>query len=56
MIYTTSIQLGFNYRILGIVCGCIPIINIYMLIKIIKTTTAEYKFEKEKIKINLITR
>lgn len=52
MLYTTSIQLGFKYRILGIVCGCIPIINIYMLIKIIKTTTAEYKFEKEKIKIN----
>lgn len=52
IVYTTSVQLGIKYRVLGIICGWIPIINIIMLMKIIKTTSEEYKFEKEKIKID----
>lgn len=52
-VYSTSIQLGFKTRIIGIICGWIPFINIYMLLKIIQICKKEYQFEVEKINLNL---
>ena len=52
MVYLTSIQLGFKTRILGIICGWIPIVNLCTLWKIIKICKREYVFEKKKIEKN----
>ena len=52
MVYTTSIQLGIKMRIIGIICGFIPIVHIVILLMIIKTAVCEANFEKRKLKIN----
>lgn len=52
MVYITSMQLGIKWRVLGIVCGWIPILNIVMLCIIIGITGSETKFELEKIRLN----
>ena len=51
-VYLTSTQLGAKWRIIGAICGLIPIVNLVILFKIIKITTNEYLFEAEKYKIN----
>jgi len=40
-VYLTSTQLGFRLRVLGIICGMIPIANLVALYFIIKTTAEE---------------
>lgn len=52
MVYTTSVQLGIKMRIIGIICGFIPIVHIFTLLMIIKTTVSESGFEKSKLKTN----
>ena len=52
-VYLTSTQLGLKWRIIGIICGMIPIANLIVLFKILKTTTCECLFETEKEQINL---
>ena len=52
IVYATSAQLGLKIRILGIVCGMIPILHIIVLILIISITTREVSFEKKKIKLD----
>ena len=52
MVYTTSIQLGIETRIMGIALGWAPIANIVMLIKILRITGKEISFENQKLKIN----
>lgn len=47
-VYSTSVQLGIRTRVLGIICGLIPVLNIILLVKIIKTTSEEVYFEEEK--------
>ena len=54
MVYTTSIQLGIETRIMGIALGWAPIANIVMLIKILRITGKEISFENQKFKINEI--
>ena len=51
-VYSTSVQLGIKMRIIGAVCGMIPIVNIFVLIKIILITGREASFEKKKIRVN----
>jgi len=51
-VYLTSSQLGLKWRIIGILCGFIPIANLIALFFILKTTTDEYGFETNKIQIN----
>ena len=51
-VYLTSTQLGAKWRIIGAICGLIPIANLVVLFNIIKITTNEYLFEAEKYKIN----
>ncbi len=52
-VYATSLQLGIRTRILGIVCGFIPIAHLIMLYKIIRVTAEEVRFETEKHRVNL---
>ncbi len=47
-VYTTSVQLGVKWRIIGIVCGFIPFVHIWALCRIISITSCEAAFEKEK--------
>lgn len=51
-VYCTSVQLGFSKRVLGIVCGWVPIANVVMLINIINTVSKEVRFEEDKINLN----
>lgn len=44
-VYLTSAQLGFRLRLIGALCGLIPVANLVALYFIIKTTTAECIFE-----------
>lgn len=47
-VYTTSVQLGIKWRIIGIACGFIPFVHIWALCRIIGITSHEAAFEKEK--------
>jgi triacylglycerol lipase len=48
-VYSTSVQLGIKLRLLGALCGWIPVAHLYFLIKIIRTVSAEVAFESEKV-------
>ncbi len=52
MVYVTSVQLGMKMRIIGILCGLIPIVHIIVLIMIISITGSEARFEKKKLKLD----
>lgn len=47
-VYTTSVQLGIKWRVIGIICGWIPFVHIWALCRIISITANEAAFEKEK--------
>lgn len=51
-VYLTSTQLGIKIRVIGIICGMIPIANLVALLFIIKTTITECLVESKKEKIN----
>ena len=51
-VYLTSTQLGIKIRVIGIVCGMIPIANLVALFFIIKTTITECLFEVKKEETN----
>jgi triacylglycerol lipase len=51
-IYCTSVQLGIKWRVIGIVCGWIPLVHIYVLAKILNTVSAEAEFEAEKLELD----
>ncbi len=47
-VYATSVQLGVKWRLIGIACGLIPIVHLYVLINIIKKAGNEVIYESEK--------
>ncbi len=47
-VYLTSVQLGIKWRILGIVCGWIPFVNVVMLCKIVAVCRREAVVERDK--------
>lgn len=51
-VYATSVQLGAKLRVIGAVCGLIPIANLVILGRIIKTVSKEVIFEAEKEAVN----
>lgn len=51
-VYCTSLQLGIKWRIIGIICGWIPLVNLFVLMKIIRIASREAVFESEKITRN----
>lgn len=53
LVYLTSIQLGIRERVIGIIVGWMPILNIIALIHIIRVTAIEYCFERKKDQLNV---
>lgn len=51
-IYLTSEQMGISWRVIGIICGWIPIVNLVVLGKIIRIVSTETAFENDKILLN----
>ena len=51
-LYCTSVQLGIRERVIGALCGMIPILNLIVLHRILKITTAEVDFETQKATLN----
>ena len=47
-VYVTSVQLGLKHRILGALCGWIPVVNLWYLTKMIRIVSDEVEFEMEK--------
>lgn len=47
-VYCTSTQMGIKWRVIGALCGMIPILNLIVLTRIIKLTSDEVEFEIEK--------
>jgi len=47
-IYLTSTQLGIKYRVIGALCGMIPIVNLVVLNKMLRIVFAEVRFETQK--------
>lgn len=50
--YIFSLQLGIKWRVAGIICGFIPVVNIVVLTKIIRIADSEQKTEAKKLVIN----
>ena len=51
-IYLTSIQLGIKKRVIGAICGMIPLVNLVVLADMIHTVIREYFFEIQKEQVN----
>lgn len=51
-IYLTSVQLGIRWRVLGAVCGMIPVVHLIALGILIKKVEDEIKVEEQKLCIN----
>ena len=47
MVYVSSLQLGVKTRVLGLICGWIPLVNLTVLMKIIRICRAEVAVERE---------
>lgn len=48
-IYVTSQQLGVKWRVIGGLCGMIPVVNLFVLSVLIRTAEKEIAFEDRKI-------
>lgn len=53
-VYLTSVQLGIRWRVIGILCGFIPVVHLYVLCRIIGIARTEVQLENEKYLLNLI--
>lgn len=51
-IYLTSVQLGIRFRVIGALCGMIPIVHLIVLGIMIHTVEAEVRTENEKLLLN----
>ena len=48
-VYVFSVQLGIKHRLLGLLFGLVPVLNIVLLVKIIRVVSAEVDFERERL-------
>ena len=53
-VYLTSVQLGVKHRVLAALCGRIPLVNLWYLMKIIRITGDEAEFETEKWELDAV--
>jgi triacylglycerol lipase len=53
-VYLTSVQLGVKHRVLAALCGWIPLVNLWYLMKIIRITGDEAEFETEKWELDAV--
>lgn len=51
-VYCTSVQLGIKLRVVGALCGMIPVINLIILGEILKATSEEVRFETTKLNLD----
>ena len=51
-VYRYSVQLGLRWRVIGAVCGWIPVVHLVALGIILTISIKEYFYEKKKIKVN----
>lgn len=51
-VYFTSVQLGIRWRVIGVLCGMIPVVNLVVLDRMIKTVMDEVAFEWEKEQVD----
>ena len=51
-VYGASVQLGVKLRVIGILCGWVPVANLWALGVIIKTVSREVAFESEKQRLD----
>lgn len=51
-VYCTSTQLGLKHRVIGIICGPIPIVHLFALHHIIRIVRRELRIETEKAALN----
>jgi len=51
-VYLTSNQLYIKWRVIGVLVGWIPLLNLFVLVKIIKISRNESDFENRKIILN----
>ncbi|PJM77791.1 esterase/lipase family protein [Bifidobacterium felsineum] len=51
-VYITSVQLGIKIRVIGVLCGWIPIANLIALRLIIRTVSEEVRFESAKERLD----
>lgn len=51
-VYAASVQLGIRKRIVGVMLGLLPVVNLIMLRRIISTVSEEIYFEKDKAELN----
>ena len=51
-VYCTSLQLGIKWRIIGALCGMVPIAQLIALYNILRITSAELRFEEEKMDLD----
>lgn len=51
-IYVTSTQLGIRWRVLGAICGMIPVVNLMLLFRMLHTVEREVRFENQKLLLN----
>ena len=53
-IFVSSVQLGIRWRVLAVICGWIPLVNVVVLLKMISLVKHEFSFEMEKQDINQV--
>lgn len=51
-VYCTSVQLGIKWRVIGAICGLIPIAQLVALFQILNITSTELQFETKKKSID----
>lgn len=52
-IYLFSAQLGVKWRVIGALCGMVPVVNLIVLVKMLTIVEREVKFENDKISVDL---
>ena len=53
-VYLTSVQLGIKHRVLAALCGWIPLVNVWYLVKIIRICRDEVEFETQKWELDAV--
>ena len=51
-VYVTSAQLGIKWRVIGIICGWVPVVHLIVLGKIIAISEAEAELENHKLVVD----
>lgn len=51
-LYLTSVQLGIGLRVIGVLCGLIPVVNLFVLFHLLRVVKEEVVLESEKVLLN----